>query len=196
VVQEIAFDEATHTYTVAGARVPSVTEIIRPLTFLDDIPEPLLRDAAERGTRVHAAVNAWNRGAFVALAPLEQGYVDAWQRFIDDTEATVVASELRVYHDQMRYAGTLDSLVEMDGKVWLIDVKTSQDVPPSVGPQTAAYMQAYQWLGEITLDVRRRGCVLLRPGGTYKLETLADPADWAAFQSCWNIYQWRKRWKA
>ena len=191
----LAFDEPTHTYTLDGERVPSVTQVIKPLAMLDDVPEMVLEQARARGSRVHAAVDAYNRGAFDAeLPPAERGYLDAWCGFLADSGAVVVASELRVAHPKLRYAGTLDTLLDVAGRTWLVDAKTTASVPPSVGPQTAGYAAAYGLVDKgLLLPVHRRACVLLRPDGKYRVHPLNDPADWAMFQSCLNIYKWRAR---
>ena len=54
---KIEFDEEKHIYTVDGVRMPSVTEILAPITAKTDgeISKEVLRMAADRGTIVHKA---------------------------------------------------------------------------------------------------------------------------------------------
>lgn len=185
---EIAFDEARHEYRIGGARWPSVTQVLDPLLELDGIPKHLLDAAARFGTHVHQACHLLNQGVLdeASLDPALRPYVDAWIKFLGDTKATVIASELRVAHLTLRYAGTLDAVVMWRGKRCLIDLKSTADIPRTVGPQTAAYMQA---LGQKL----PRYCVQLRADATYRAVPLKDTADWNLFLSALNIHHWRHK---
>ena len=57
-LKELQFCEKTHTYTVNGFVVPSVSEIMKPLSaaHYGGIDTDTLNKAANRGTIVHAAV--------------------------------------------------------------------------------------------------------------------------------------------
>ncbi|MEZ4156790.1 MAG: hypothetical protein R3B52_02365 [Candidatus Paceibacterota bacterium] len=52
--------------------------------------------------------------------------------------------ELLVKNDEHRYAGTLDALVEMDGKFGVLDIKTSSGIYRDYNLQTSAYVDALQ----------------------------------------------------
>jgi hypothetical protein len=49
-----------------------------------------------------------------------------------------------MFSDQHKYSGTLDMLVELDGKKWLIDIKTSTSIHTSHYLQMSAYVKAYE----------------------------------------------------
>lgn len=185
---EIQFDPERHEYRVGGARWPSVTQVLDPLLELDGIPRHLLEAAARFGTHVHQACHLLNQGVLdeSSLDDALRPYVDAWKKFLADAKATVVASELRVAHLQLRYAGTLDAIVMWRGRRCLIDIKTSTQIPRTVGPQTAAYAQA---LGKKLY----RYCVQLKADATYRTVPLRDPADWSIFLSALNIHHWRNK---
>lgn len=191
----LAYDADAHEYRVDGERWPSVTEILQPLNELDGIPAEVLRRAADFGTNVHLAVHLINTGRLdrasldEALAP----YVHAWEQWLLDSGAVVVASEVRVLHPTLRYAGTMDSCVRLKarGKTTLhaVDVKTSATVPRTAALQTAAYREAY-------LRVRRdlhakRYALHLRRDGTYRAIPYDDTRDWSYFTSCLNLWRWR-----
>lgn len=186
---ELAFDAERHEYRVLGQRWPSVTEILEPLQMFDGIPLETLRAAAAFGTNVHAACHLYNQGALniATLDPALTNYVRAWQAFLSDTGAVVIASEQRVMHQSLRYAGTLDAIVRWKGRQALIDIKTGASVPRTVGPQTAAYRHA---LGDLR---KPRYCVHLKPDATYRVHKLDDLADWQIFLSARNIHNWRNR---
>ena len=184
----LAFDEATHTYTVAGRRVPSVTEILAPLHDFGSIPPAVLAVAADRGTRVHLATELDDEGSLdeTTVADDVRPYLEAWRAFKRERLVAVLASEQRVYNIPSNYAGTLDRIVGMDADDWLIDIKTSVEIPASVGPQTAAYKAA---TGNEKL---RRGVVQLKADGTYRFKELESPKDWVVFQACNLIHRFKQ----
>lgn len=184
------FDPERHAYRLDGAPVPSVTQVLEPYTGLEFVDRRVLEAASEFGRHVHAACHLDNLGALdeAALDPALAPYVGAWRAFLADTGAVVAASERRVASRCHRYAGTLDTLVEWDARRALVDLKSTASVPRTVGPQTAAYAEAYtEETGE---RVARRYCVHLRGDGTYRVHRLAEPADWTVFLSCLNVHRW------
>jgi hypothetical protein len=177
---DIHFEPEGHRYTVAGERWPSVTEVLDPLLELDGIPRAVLKAAAQFGTHVHMATDLFDKGILdePALDPHLAPYLAGWKLFLRDTGAKVTASEVRVGHPKLRYAGTLDKAVAWTkrGRVRSaqIDIK-SGEVPRTVGPQTAAYAEAH----EFKFD--ERYVLALKPDATYRLTKLTDPTDWSIF---------------
>lgn len=184
---DFQFDPAAHVYTVGGQRWPSVTQILDPLQELDGIPRAVLEAAAAFGTNVHAACHLHNLGILdeSALDDALRPYVQAWKQFLADTGARIIASEYRVAHAKLRYAGTLDNIGLIAKQRELIDIKSTAEIPRIVGPQTSAYAEA---IGEPRI---RRRVVQLRADGTYRSERLTDRRDWNLFLSALNIHQWR-----
>lgn len=187
--ESLSFEPTTHTYCVEGRKVPSVTQVLEPYTGLDYVDRRALEDARIRGTLVHAAIHRLNVLGQLEAAELAQApYINAWLDFVSETGATVLLSERRVYSEKYGYAGTLDSVLLRDSREGLYDVKTGV-VPKTVGPQTAAYLQALREQDGIRW--RSRYCVQLREDGTYRLHKLTDRRDWNIFLSALNIYRWR-----
>ena len=184
---DLQFDEAAHAYTVGGVRWPSVTQVLDPINELDGIPRHVLDAAAAFGTNVHAACHLHNQGTLdeAALDPALAPYVEAWRRFLSDTGAIVIASEVRVAHPTLRYAGTLDTIAKIGGVRELVDIKSTAQIPRTVGPQTAAYAEAR------TEPRLRRRVVQLRGDGSYVARRLDNRADFNTFVSCLNIWRFR-----
>ena len=190
-VPKIEFDEARHEYRVGGRVVPSVTQVLGILNDFGAVPADVLAAAAEFGTHVHHACALDNAGQLdeESLDPALAPYLAQWRRFLAESDAEVLGSEVRVYHPGQFYVGTLDALIRIRGKVAVVDIKTGA-VPRSVGAQLVAYEQAYHASDEHQHSIRRRLCVQLT-GDTYKVHPLTDPADWSLFQSCLNIWRFR-----
>ena len=189
---DLQFDAETHRYTVGSERLPSVTEVLDPLLELDGIPKHVLKAAAEFGTHVHMATDLFDKGVLdePALDPHLAPYLAAWKIFLRDTRAVVDASEVRVVHAKLRYAGTFDKAVHWKKRgvlrTALIDIK-SGEVPRTVGPQTAAYAEAHPF------KFAERYCLQLRGDATYRLTRLTDPTDWSIFLSALNLHRWRTK---
>lgn len=185
---ELAFDESSHTYSIGGSMLPSVTQILQQLTDFSRVPPDVLAAKAALGTRVHAACEYDDEGDLdeSSVDADVEPYLQGYRRFLADTRARVVCNEQRVWHATYRYAGTLDRVMIIDGERWLIDIKTSIATPATAGPQTAAYLAA---LGD--RSVTRRGALRLRPDATYRLDALTGADDWSVFLACLTIHNWR-----
>lgn len=184
------FDREKHEYTLNGKRLPSVTEVLGMLTDFSAIAPAVLEAARDRGERVHAAINAHNRGAFdYGEDDQIARYVEQWQRYLDESKAVVIASEQPMYHAALKFAGTPDCVLQIGRRVVVPDVKATFAVPPTVGPQCAAYAALY---GDRYRRVVERVCVHIGPDG-YTLHKRDDPADWSVFVSCLNIHKWLEK---
>lgn len=191
----VVYDEELHRYSIGDRTLPSVTQALNQISELDGIPKHLLERAAHFGRHVHLACHLFNIGTLdedSVSAPLIP-YLDGWKRFLSDTGAEVVVSEYRVHHPKLHYAGTLDAAVRV--KAWgrvprILDLKSSDTVPRSTGPQTAGYREAYNQHEQEKLS-KIRHCVHLTGKGRYKLHTYDDPRDWNIFLSCLNLHDWR-----
>lgn len=188
----LGFDPATHRYTVNGQVWPSVTQILEIYDLYRGVPRNVLDAAAAFGNAVHEACHLDNQGRLdnASLDRYLQPYVQAWRAWQADTNAVIVASELRVVNHRLTYCGTLDAIARIGGVEHLVDIKTSVEIPPTVGAQTAAYAEARG-----TPRIRRR-VVQLRADGTYRSERLSDSADWNRFLSARNVHFTLQEWSA
>lgn len=183
------FDATTHTYTLGGRKLPSVTEIISPLQDFSMVPAAVLAAACEFGKHVHIACDLYNRDMldWSSLDPPLTPYVTAWARFLEESGAVVIASECRVYHEQLGYAGSPDVVLAWGKRLVLPDLKATAIVPRSVGIQTAAYAKAYQ--RSHGGREPERYCIHLQDG-KYRSHKRTDPADWSMFLSCLNVWKY------
>lgn len=128
----LIFDPAAHIYTLDGRRVPSVTEIVSPITaakYKDSNPA-LIAQAQQRGTDIHRLCQLIDVGCPVEdieVAPELSGYVTAYLRFLRDYKPEWELIEKPVYYDgdKYPYAGTLDRYGRINGKCALVDIKST-----------------------------------------------------------------------
>ena len=160
----VHFDEATHTYTLDGEVLPSVTQILRSAGMVNtDWCTDFARD---RGTAVHAAIHLdiANKLDEDSVDPEVRPYLEQWRQFKKDTGVRVLASEKLVWSDAYGYAGTLDLYCQMHGRNFIIDFK-SNTMPKSVDAQLGGYSIAMRTAGYAVHDL---AALILKPK-TYKL---------------------------
>jgi len=76
--------------------------------------------------------------------------LDSFGKWLDSAQPTYDALEMTVYHPDEGYAGTLDAIINVDGKRYVLDYKSTLDSDEgrrkrpwhSVAPQLAAYRHA------------------------------------------------------
>lgn len=144
---ELEFEENRHIYTLDGVVIPSVTTIMRPLSqsLYRGVDESVLNKAAARGTAVHNAIENYTLFGLSDIEPMYKGYLDAYVSWCKDYSPQPIATECKVYHKILRYAGTSDLLAIIDGKRILVDYKTSATVNKMLtGIQVEAYSKAYE----------------------------------------------------
>lgn len=190
----LTFDEATHTYRYNGEVVPSVTQILKPISpDFRRVPSETLERARALGVAVDQTITLFELDDLdeESLDPQLAAYLDAWKKLKAFAGIEVLGVQERVYHPELKYAGTLDIRANVGGFLSVLDVKRTFAVPASSGPQTAAYGMAYtKSTGSI---VRQRFAVHLKPrdDGSIngKLEPLPRASDGNTFLSCINIWR-------
>lgn len=161
------------------------------------------KEARTLGTAIHAVCEAVNRGQLVpmdkpALTPFLRVYQQWYRREVSEC----VAVEETVWSDRYGFAGTLDVVMRLkDGRLALVDLKSSNSVSETYRAQTAAYAAAYaERTGEM-VDTRLVVQMPSRePGALYVTEFDDYPADWQAFRAALALYKWveahKDDWKA
>lgn len=151
--------------TTEGEYLPSVTTILSYMpkskffeVWLKDVghnADIIINRAAREGTQVHEAVESLLKGEELSWmddfgnAKYSQivwemilKFVEFWKSF----KGELVVCEQFVYSKTHKYAGTADLVVRKDGKLWLLDVKTSNSIYKSYHLQLAAYAKAWEEL--------------------------------------------------
>lgn len=194
----LQFDDATHSYTLGGVLLPSVTHILDDvLQEYNGIDPDTLRRAQERGTAVHKACELHDLDDldYESIDDMLAPYLGAYIRFLGDVPGEIVAIEKRVHSEKYGYAGTLDRIFAPKRKKrrWLIDLKTPTQIRRTVGPQTAAYEQAAREVGLLDQKERiERFALQLRDDGNYRLVPCESPADFSVFLSALTIHKFKR----
>jgi len=141
---------------------PSVTSILNYFpknkffhSWLKDVghnSEIIASKSANEGTQVHKAAEqlllgqelTWMDDKGVANYNLEVWkmilkFADFWTKY----EPELVATEYHLFSDNHKFAGTADIVCKLNGKLWLLDIKTSNSVHTEHNLQLSAYATAW-----------------------------------------------------
>lgn len=183
-------------YEIDGIWYPRVTSILsikaKPALYkyYADLPsfavgEAIKNKSAQEGTLLHEAVEAIIDNREVAIPDLIKPAVNAFLNFKKQHEIIPHQIETKVISKKHNYAGTIDVLAEVDGKLGVLDIKTSFAIYRDYGIQAAAYVEALReqpsmpfltrWI--LRIDQARpciRGCgaKMREKGGNQKIRTL------------------------
>ena len=112
----------------------------------------IVKKAGEEGTQVHEMCEDYLNGK--ELNFLNNGIPmynpDIWQmflRFVDWWETynpTLIETEVHLFSDKLKVAGTCDLVCEIDNELWIIDFKTSNHLQTVYDLQTAVYGKCYE----------------------------------------------------
>jgi hypothetical protein len=166
-ITNIATRDEAHWYTPEGEslHLPGVTRVIREAGLYDE--RHWTQEARDRGSAVHQALHYLDEGDLdeASIDPAIGGYIAAWQRFMRESGAKVLAAELPLYHPARTYGGTIDRILETPyGYRMLVDIKTGPIVM-ATWVQLFAYAQM---LPAAHCGMVRRG-IRLDANGCYSL---------------------------
>lgn len=171
-MNELQFDEPTHTYTFGAKRLPSVTEICK-FAYPDaygEIPEKSKAFYFARGSGVHKLCEDVENGVDGQFTydPEVEKYRAGHAKWLKDTgfRALPGGIEMRVKNLDLGYAGTVDRIGTVGQRVWLVDLKTSSVRDQPTALQLALYLLAIP--GYKFGEVERYG-VAIKKDGTYQM---------------------------
>jgi hypothetical protein len=129
----------------------------------------IAKKAGDEGTETHKIIEDFLNGEEIFWIN-EYGKANysltVWQmalRFADfwnTLKPKLIATEQHIFSDKYQYAGTIDLVVEINGEVWLLDIKTSNSLHTSYDLQLAAYAQA--WNENFDMPIQKTGIIWLK----------------------------------
>lgn len=135
---------------------PSVTTILEAYPkgyyfnqWLKDLghnSEQVLKRAADIGSATHNLIEEYLKGKTVTWDGVD---LNTWLMFLKFRDfwitykPNVIAIEHQMVSETLGYGGTIDLICEINGKIWLIDHKTSNAIHSSYELQMAAYRKMW-----------------------------------------------------
>lgn len=140
-------------YEIDGIWYPRVTSIVsikaKPALykFYADqgnfsAAESIKNKSADEGTLIHEAVEAILAGKTAVIPHSIQPAIKAFLEFKKKNEIIPMKIEERVLSKNNWYAGTVDVIGKLNGRLGVLDIKTSVSIYRDYGLQTAAYVEA------------------------------------------------------
>lgn len=196
VADGLQFDAELHRYMLDGRRLPSVTEILHPVTEHEycGVDREVMDRAAALGKAVHRLVELDIAGTLDedALDDSLRPYLSQWRQFLAQSGFLAIHSERRVHSARYGYAGTLDLAGTLNGTHAVIDAKRTAAVPRSAGPQTAAYRHALAELYDGEWQVADRYALHLTPE-RWRLVPQKDPNDLRVFLAALTLHNYLEK---
>lgn len=171
----VRFVSDTHQYFLGDVELQGITSTLVNRAFPNDykdIPEDVLRRAAERGSNVHETIELYeDLGAMSDLPELR-----SYCTIMDENKLEHIASEY-IVTDRVRYASAIDHVfVDKDGGIVIADVKTTYEKHyEKVALQLSIYKRFFE-LQNPGLKVAKCALIWLR-GEAYEYRELMPWAD-------------------
>jgi len=196
------YDDAAHSYKVEGIKVPSVTRVVDgcfpkhlvdwALSIGEEEYHRVIDEALEIGNETHKCLESLvNGGPY--LTGTSEGSCNSINAFDDwtlDFNPEWLDSERKIYCDKYKYAGTVDAVAKINGRVCVIDFKTSKKIYKPYHLQVTAYAQAIKridGLGRWPLGIILR---LDKETGEYEQKVFEPKDHFNTFKKCLELKQW------
>lgn len=219
---QLTFLDSRFYITDKGNYVPSVT------TYLEAYPKGYayyewlksagenadeIRDAAgRRGSVVHSLTERYDNGeeislldenGFIAYKLQEWGMFERYVDFRSKHQTNIIHNELNIVSDTYQMGGTIDRVMQINGKLYLVDIKTSNAIHNHYWLQLAAYQTlllekqpelkldgvAILWLNAKTRTEGKNGAT---QGKGWQLCTCEDRTQmikyWKLFEACQKLW--------
>jgi hypothetical protein len=154
--------------------------------------------AATVGTALHAITEQIDRGEDALIPPSAQADVDAYRRATEHLTMRMI--EVFVVNDDLQVGGTFDRVVELDGTLYVADIKTGTIDwgAEKIAMQLALYARSRRYevrtgqRADLEVDTTR-GLVIHLPAGAGQCELKwADLAiGWSGVQIAKDVWDWR-----
>lgn len=160
-----------------------VSQILSPFSGLGNISKEVLDNAAERGTRVHAACDAIVEGSdFDDYEDTDVGYINSFKTWAKDK--SFLKKPGRLYCDQLKITGEIDLLYEGPNGIVLVDLKTPARPSKTWPMQGTAYVYLLIKGG---FNISEIEFVRLKKDGKPPTSYIYEE-DLEGFMECYNIY--------
>jgi len=194
---KVVYHDSVHKYFVDDKEVPSVTQILCDLGFVDTTY--CTEEGRERGSDIHKAIANHCRGALCFTNPKYQSYFTAFKNFQRDCDWKPEIVELPM--GCTTYAGTPDQVGMFEGKPTVIDIKTGS-ISAAVGLQLVAYEKLYRlwsaetengiYAGPVPHNPMLRFALQLTETGRYILTEYKSRKDKYIWDSAVSIWHYQK----
>jgi hypothetical protein len=164
-------------------------EIARLVTDMKRRYRDVTAEAADIGTHVHrwAEQHAKGENPPWPVNPQVRSGVEAYCAWLEAHHVEPIFVERKIYSQGYQYAGTVDLVAKIDGRLCVADFKTSSGLYDEMRLQLAAYQHAI-W-EETDMDIEARYVLRFpKDGGQFEAHELENfPRDFGAFRAALEL---------
>lgn len=175
----IEFNEKTHEYFYEKKKIPSVTQILAPISkvLYEKVEIATLRNKAKIGSQTHKLIERYSK---YGLLPNKEttnervyNYFQQYLNWSNSLENSVIfENEFKglYLNGNMAFAGTIDNIRMLNGDLVLIDYKTVANPNKFI---LSLQLYGYKLIAEQMLGVKiNRYCALLLKTDSYVFEDI------------------------
>jgi hypothetical protein len=201
------FEPSVTTYLEA---YPKNAQFYEWLKKVGDDADEIRDEAGRRGSVVHKLTEDYDNGLEVSLLD-QNGYIgyrlsewamfERYVEFRSRFETNIIHNELTLVSEAYHMGGTIDRVMQIAGKLYLIDIKTAGAVHPHYWLQLAAYEKMLQeklniqvdavgilWLNAKTRTEGKAGAIQGKGWQLCIEPTSALPTYWSRFKACQQLW--------
>ncbi len=152
------------------------------------------KEAADVGTQVHDWVEKYIKGEKPEMPDSKEAQigVNAFLDWVSANKVKFLSSERVVYSKRYDFIGKMDIEAKVNGKLCLIDIKTSNGLYNTYGMQTAAYLKADEeesdrhyegrWLIRLAKETEREYMARMKKKNINREKKGKEPIEIPAYQ--------------
>jgi hypothetical protein len=158
----------------------------------------LKEEAADVGTLIHDICDRIDKGETIPLDLLDdkvRNGVQAYLKWCKDVKWEFLQGEFIIYDTDHKYAGMVDKLGMVNGKLALVDIKTGKAIYPEMLLQLSAYANAYHKLNPDEQIEEFYIIKLDKDDGSFEVHKIEEDMGYLfnVFLGAKKIYDWRKK---
>jgi hypothetical protein len=185
--------------TESGQYVPSVTTYLEAypkspqffewLKKVGEDADTIRDEAGNRGSTVHRLTEDYDNGLEVSLLD-DNGFIgyklgewamlEKYVEFRKNHDTNIIHNELNLVSDQYRMGGTLDRVMQINGKTYIVDIKTANILHPHYWLQLEAYYMMFSEVQPLDID----GVAILWLNAKTRTEGKKDAVQGKGWQLC------------
>jgi hypothetical protein len=197
--QQITMPDSRY-YLRNGEYYPSITYVLQYypkgkyfedwLKQMGNNADYIMRKSAEDGTKVHNMIEDYLEGKelnFLSKDNTPLYDIEVWKMFLKFVEfwetynPTLIGTEIHLFSDELKVAGTCDLVCIINDELWVIDHKSSNHLHTIYEFQTAIYDKCYEECFGIKPD--RRGILWLKSSKRKPAKDKMQGKGWELFES-------------
>jgi hypothetical protein len=122
--------------------------------------DDIAKESASSGHKVHQAIEnllkekeiLWIKDGYSQYSLHEWKMILSFNEFWNLYKPKLIHSEYHIFSNKYKYAGTIDLIVEINDKLWILDMKTTNALHTTNDLQLAAYKEAWDEFHDRKID--------------------------------------------